>query len=369
MPTDPRSPDDASLIERYFLGLDTPEDALDLQRILDADPTLRTLVEGMRASSFEPDHASFDVDALKSRIDARIADAQDPHGDAADLTRPRLLVLPAASRSPRLHPARVLLTLGAALAAGTMFVVGMRRHASEAVTRTYATRSGVMSTFELPDGSHVTLAPRTTLTVRSGAGDKAQDVTLTGEAHFEVAANSHAPFVVHAGLATTRVLGTTFDVRRYAGDAAGQVRVQSGKVSTQAHEQLVTLTAGMTARFTDSAVAATTSLPTAYTDWTRGQLVFHDAPVPVLLQTLQRWYGYEILLTDSTLMTRHVSAEFPIGEASEMLRYLKHVLGVTLTFDDSVITLHPPRRETTRILRGRTPVWIPGDSTVTEVGR
>jgi ferric-dicitrate binding protein FerR (iron transport regulator) len=368
MPTDPRSPDDASLLERYFLGLDTPEDALDLQHIFDADPTLRTLVEEMRASSFEPDRASFDVDALKSRIDARIADAQDPHGAAADPIRPRLLVLPA-SRSPRFHPARVLLALGAALAAGTMFVVGTRRHASEAVTRTYATRSGVMSTFELADGSHVTLAPRTTLTVRSGARDNAQDVTLTGEAHFDVAANSHAPFVVHAGLATTRVLGTTFDVRRYAGDAAGQVRVQSGKVSTQAYDHTVTVTAGMTARFTDSAVSASASLPTAYTDWTRGQLVFHDAPVPVLLETLQRWYGYEILLTDSTLMTRHVSAEFPIGEAGEMLRYLKHVLGVTLTFDDSVITLHPPRRETTRILRSRTPVWIPGDSTVTEVGR
>lgn len=250
---------------------------------------------------------------------------------------------------------------------------GRKRVASPSATsRTYATRSGMLATVELADGSRITLAPRTTLTIRSTFGRVAHHVSLMGEAHFEIAPNAHTPFTVQTGRVTTRVLGTTFNVRRYPGDSAGQVVVLSGKVATKSASTLpVTLSAGMIAWFTDSVVTATAVVPGTYTDWSQGQLVFRDESVPVVLATLKRWYGYDFRLADSALATWHISAEFPIGDTSKMLQFVRHLLGVNLTFDDSVVTLHVPRdaNAPTGAPRDRTRIRIHTSPISTEVGR
>jgi ferric-dicitrate binding protein FerR (iron transport regulator) len=78
-----------------------------------------------------------------------------------------------------------------------------------------------------------------------------------------------------------------------------------------------------------------------YADWTTGRLVFEETPLPVMLTTLGRWYGYEFRLQDSALVSRHVSAEFKVSDPAEMMSLLKSALGVTLTFHGNVITLTP----------------------------
>jgi len=238
--------------------------------------------------------------------------------------------------------------VGALLGAGLVVATGViaYRHegkddvASASISHHYETRSGRFATIELTDGSTITLAPRSHLTITSNAHTESRVVSLVGEAQFSVLANAHAPFVVQTGAVQTRVLGTSFAVRRYADDISGEVTVQSGRVVTQGRGVPVTIVAGMSARFTDSLVTASDVSPDAYTDWSNHQLVFRDAPVPVVLATLRSWYGYDFRLADSALARRHIIAVFPIGEASEMLTFVQHVLGVRMTFDDSVVTLY-----------------------------
>lgn len=208
--------------------------------------------------------------------------------------------------------------------------------------RTYATQSGQRATIELPDGSRITLAPRTTLTLINDTRGHPYAATLVGEADFHIVPNRGAAFSVRTGAVVTRVLGTTFEVRRYADDAVGQVIVLSGKVSVQGRGPARTLAANMLGYFSDSSVTTTVvSDPTQYTDWTHGSLVFRDTPVPVVLATLKRWYGYEFRLRDSTLASDVVTTVFPLGETQEMMQRLRRLLGVTMTFEDSVITLRP----------------------------
>jgi len=237
-------------------------------------------------------------------------------------------------------------------------------------TRSYATGAGQRATVELVDGSRIVLAPRTTLTITSGSAGRT--VSLVGEAHFDIVSNTHMPFIVRTGHVTTRVLGTTFEVRRYADDHLGRVLVLSGKVATAGHGTPVTLTAGMMGEFTDSSVVASGALdPATYTDWTRGQLVFRKVPVPVALATLTRWYGYQFRLGDSTLAADSVTAVFTIGETGEMMQRLQHLLSVSMTFDDSVVTLRPgrPGRQGADSAKPKsTPLHHPF-SVSTEVGR
>jgi ferric-dicitrate binding protein FerR (iron transport regulator) len=186
------------------------------------------------------------------------------------------------------------------------------------------------------------LAPQSRLAVAEGFGRSNRFIDLQGEAYVDVTTLTDAPFVVRTGTVTTRVLGTTFDIRHYSEDSAVHVTVVTGKVIANGPRTQVTLSAGMVGRLTDSTATATPGGNLSrYTDWTQGRLVFDGTPVPALLAALGRWYGYDFRLVDSTLVHERVTAEFQAGAPTETMEGLKRVLNVTMTFDGTVITLHP----------------------------
>jgi ferric-dicitrate binding protein FerR (iron transport regulator) len=94
---------------------------------------------------------------------------------------------------------------------------------------------------QLPDGSQVTLAPKSRISYAHtfGSADTARngvtrDVYLLGEAFFQVTKNPHRPFRVFANEIVTKVLGTSFTVRSFEKDTTIQVTVRTGKVSVYA---------------------------------------------------------------------------------------------------------------------------------------
>lgn len=237
------------------------------------------------------------------------------------------------------------LFIGAAMvvlvAVGSVLVRRGVQDSAAGTETVYATASGQRATVVLRDGSRVVLAPRSRLTVGRAFGATSRAVTLSGEAYFSVASASGTPFIVHTGAVSTRVLGTAFDVRRYPSDRTTRVVVVTGKVMVGGRRTPVLLTAGKIGEVTDTtAIASATSDTHAYTDWTSGRLVFDDVPAAAMLATVGRWYGYEFRYADSTLATQHVTAVFNISAHDETLAAIKTLLGVTMTFDDSTVTLH-----------------------------
>jgi transmembrane sensor len=83
----------------------------------------------------------------------------------------------------------------------------------------------------LPDGSTVQLNAGTVLRYAKDFGSPSREVSLLkGEAFFQVAGQARCPFVVVAGRLKTTVLGTSFDIRRYAEEKRMFVAVVTGKV-------------------------------------------------------------------------------------------------------------------------------------------
>jgi ferric-dicitrate binding protein FerR (iron transport regulator) len=76
-------------------------------------------------------------------------------------------------------------------------------------------------------------------------------------------------------------------------------------------------------------------------------LVFHQTPLPEVLATLARWYGYAFRVDDSTLAAQRVTIGLSTRSSSETLATLKLLLDVDLTIDHNEITLRP-RQGTTR---------------------
>jgi transmembrane sensor len=208
---------------------------------------------------------------------------------------------------------------------------------SQPQSQRYTTRIGQRAIVTLADGSRVTLAPLTTMRVRD------RTIDLVGEAYFEVVHAAKAPFTVQTGNVTTRVLGTTFDVRKYATDAKTRVSVLDGKVAVGARNERV-ISRGEVVVADDSMTTVTPDDSDVSTAWKNGRLVFKRTPVAEVLETVQRWYGVRFQLSDSTLVAEHVTTAFDLGSTPEMLRTLALVLDVTMTFSegtDSLVTLRP----------------------------
>jgi len=292
------------------------------------DQTLRTLVEVRRRG----------LEALKQPFDL----------ESGEAGRQRLLRRVAGQQPLRTGSRALYVTTFGAVVAAIVVLIGTiafgRSRTAETppeFVKTYATTVGQRASLLLEDGTRVMLAPRSTLGVTRGFGQRTRAVTLTGEAIFDVPTASGIPFLVHTGTITTRVLGTRFDVRRYDTDARTRVAVISGKVivTSRTHAAL-TLAAGAIGAATDSAVAMVSQDSAAEAiAWSGGMLVFRNAPMSTVLAELGHWYGYRFRLTDSALATNNVTARFRIGSSSAALAHLKLLLNADLAFDGNLVTI------------------------------
>jgi transmembrane sensor len=234
-----------------------------------------------------------------------------------------------------------------------MLVSRPARHESASVTQlascvsagqVVATAVGARDSIRLPDGTAVLLGPASRLTLSASYGRGGREVSLDGIARFAVQHDSSAPFVVRAGAAIVRDVGTVFMVRA-SGDSRqpATVAVTEGAVSLasdRARATPVRLGAGDRGelRADGEVVAQRGSVGDGDFAWTRGILDFNDAPMAQVRDELQRWYGVE-LRVDSTLATRRLTATFGREPVDEVLRSIALAVGADVTRDGAVATL------------------------------
>jgi transmembrane sensor len=139
------------------------------------------------------------------------------------------------------------------------------------------------------------------------------------------------------------VLGTVFSVRKLDSRDPVHIAVQSGKVMSKGLHSEIIISAGVTARVTDTTARSAMADSAPYTDWVHGQLVFERSSVGDLLSTAERWYGYRFVLADSTIAAKKVSVVLKIADSADMIRQIKAVLDVAMTFRGDTITLSSVR--------------------------
>src|ERR1700722_1456013 len=128
------------------------------------------------------------------------------------------------------HPQRLWIAAAAALAAVAIGVgaVWLQR---DSELQTLSTAVGQQRNVTLADGSIVTL--NTNTIVESDLRRRTREIYLRkGEAHFQVAHDRSRPFLVHAGDAVVRAVGTAFEVRVLT-DQHVDVVVNEGRVEVQ----------------------------------------------------------------------------------------------------------------------------------------
>ncbi|WP_315814783.1 FecR family protein [Paraflavitalea speifideaquila] len=85
-------------------------------------------------------------------------------------------------------------------------------------------------TVVLPDGSVVTLRSNSSITLTHHFNTANRELTLSGEAFFDVTHQQNRPFIVHAKELKIEVLGTAFNVSAYPANAHTETALFRGKV-------------------------------------------------------------------------------------------------------------------------------------------
>jgi len=186
----------------------------------------------------------------------------------------------------------------------------------------------------LGDGSHVTLAPDSRLTVAQN------DLTIDGGGYFSIRHDPARRMIVHAGELEATDIGTAFDVQ--TGPAATRIAVAEGKLTVRgaALSTPVELPEGKRIALDRRAHLATVSGVSRgeVGSWRRGQLTFSDAPLSLVVADLKRYARVHALLSPGIERLRF-SGTLSIADGRGAIRDLAQVLGLSVTQEGKAFRL------------------------------
>lgn len=196
----------------------------------------------------------------------------------------------------------------------------------------------------LPDGTVVLLHANSALHYPEQFAKDVREVTLDGEAYFDVK-HAEAPFIIHSGDVKTTVLGTAFNIRAYPGSGSIHVAVLRGKVRVENTRKEVTiLTPNQQVTYNTAAAAKpqTVKMDPAMpvTGWVQQDMIFEDISFQTVADLLSRRYGTTIRFRNPALSACTIKAFFngtePLDKVLESLCLISNA-HYTLQEDKTVL--------------------------------
>lgn len=212
----------------------------------------------------------------------------------------------------------------------------------------WVSKSGVTSfhttdqtlAIQLPDGSSILLNKNSTLQYGRAFGDEVREVELKGEAFFEVTRNEQIPFVINVEETRVEVLGTSFNIR--SDHTQVEVVVTTGLVKFAAENRTgVQLAAGEKGVYDSQRkqIEKRKNDDVNFDAWKTKQLVFTEASLVDVVETLNRVFGANVVLATSVPSTCVVTVSFEQQSLDAILRVLESTLQLTYRKNGSAIEI------------------------------
>lgn len=201
---------------------------------------------------------------------------------------------------------------------------------------------GEIRKIKLDDGTTVTLNSESVLKVPEDFSQNERSVSLTGEAYFEVAHDSKKPFVVSTQNATIKVIGTKFNVTAWKENDEVTVAVSEGKVSlgTEDNNSAVFINPGeMSTASKDNPPAAPIKVDVEkyYLSWLNDELNFYNASFKNIIYRLEKKYGINISVKDTSILTKQLTANFKDESLEEILYTISFALDLKFSEEKNSI--------------------------------
>jgi transmembrane sensor len=236
--------------------------------------------------------------------------------------------------------------------------------------RDISTTGGSRTHITLVDGTRVWLNSGSHIHYGKDFGNGSREVSLTGEAFFDVAPDAGHPFIIHTPKLDVRVLGTSFNLKSYPTDKTteatlirGSIEISirnrpSDRIILKPNEKLVVnnddsllIRKPASRREVRPQSLVFIGQPTyehrsgaiIETSWVDNKLIFQDEEFGDLARQMERWYGISIRFEDARLQQLRFTGTFEkesIRQALDALKLTDQTARFDYTIDGDQVTIH-----------------------------
>ncbi|MGC1392085.1 MAG: FecR family protein [Bacteroidales bacterium] len=191
--------------------------------------------------------------------------------------------------------------------------------------------------FSLPDGTTGWLNSNSSVKY-NGNFNSDRQVTLKGEAFFDVFKDKKRPFIVNTPEINVKVLGTRFNIASYENEKTVEVVLEEGKLLLNNKE----LNKSYTMNPNDLIIydktlkkfSAEVVQPQKYSSWKEGKLIFRNDPLDVIARRLERWYNVDVEVDVNSTEDLRWRATFLDDSLEEVLVLLRRSMPVNYRIEN-----------------------------------
>lgn len=189
----------------------------------------------------------------------------------------------------------------------------------------------------LADGTSVWLNAESEITYPVAFKGDRREVSLKGEAYFNVVKDAEHPFIVHISDIDVRVTGTKFNVRNYA-DMPSSTTLAEGGVQLEQQGKVIVLQPGQQAALIDGEIEVKEVDLEEAIAWRYNAFCFKHQSLELLLNELSRWYNLEIFYMSPSLKDLHFTAWFSRSSSiEEVIEKLERTQKIRLELKDRIL--------------------------------
>lgn len=200
----------------------------------------------------------------------------------------------------------------------------------------------------LPDGSTILLNENSSIQYNQLIfNNTTREVTLKGEAYFDIKRDETKPFIVHTGKVETKVLGTAFNINAYSNLNKIEVTVTRGKVQVGDQEKIYgVITPNQQIKINKNTLVyeQITIDSTIAVGWKSKYLIFDNINIEEAIAQISAKYKVPIILLNEKIKKCKITATF-LNEED-----LDHVLKVVCSTIDAE---YHPNKNGVIVLEGK----------------
>lgn len=162
----------------------------------------------------------------------------------------------------------------------------------------------------LSDGTKVWLNADSRLEYPVRFADSIREVTVSGEAYFEVQRDT-VPFIVRTDKGNINVLGTSFNVNNYPGNQKAVTTLVNGKIAyTLPGGKEIILYPNQQLCINRNGYTTLQIVDTRYAiSWKDGMFLFQEMRLEDIMHQLERWYDIQAFYTNEEAKDLHFSGD------------------------------------------------------------
>jgi transmembrane sensor len=192
----------------------------------------------------------------------------------------------------------------------------------------------------LPDGSKVFLNRNSIISFNKYPGKTTRNVILKGEAFFDIKRDPSRPFVIDAGKAEIKVLGTSFSVLTSNANNAVEVYVKTGSVLlTNSSGNQIVLEPGYIGTMDSKSSARNLNDDPNYLAWNTDLLDYKNTPLEKVFADLKKVYNIDVIADNPEILKFPLRATYEKEPQDTIMKVLCTTFDLELKKDGAVYHL------------------------------